>query len=319
MQYKQLATAFALAAGLMVPAANGLADDNIISGDPDSYSSVDMLSYLHHASNHEAEDGAEEEAEEPSGLQLHQTMRDDPGIYARDVYLAYIRSPDEDLNRLTEAGLMRLAAEAAIRTSVEPAGVVGLDIESDDLSLFPVIYWPVHENYPRLSAQARTKVQEHAGNGGLFPVDLHGGVSLTNSDALYDLLEDVQTRPLEVVREGDVLTQSFYIVDDLAGTESRDVLVEQTAEDLQVSDVTAFIIGEQNWAGAWAGLTVGPDVAENGIRSGLNMLYVALMGTYKLDDMHQDVIEQKREFREQHEQRLNEEGGNVAAPDGPAP
>lgn len=297
MQYKRLAASFAMAAGLTAAAVSAVADDNIITAGLDGHSSADLSAHLRNASN-EAES-----AEETSGIQIHRTMRDDPGIYARDLYLAYIKSPDENINRMTEMGLMRLAAEAAVRTSVEPAGVVGLDIESDDLSLFPVIYWPVNDDYPRLSAQARTKVQEHAGNGGLFAIDLYGSASLTSSEALYNLLDDMQTRPLKVVREGDVLTQSFYIIDELSGAASRDVLVEQTPEELQASDVTAFIIGEQNWAGAWSGMTVGSDVAENSIRAGLNMLYVALMGTYKLDEMHQEVIEQKREFREQHKQR----------------
>ena len=100
---------------------------------------------------------------EPEGLlQIHKNMRNDPGIYAREGYLAYIKGPNENLNRLAERGLLRLAQNAYIRTSFEPAGIVGLDIEKDDLSLFPFIYWPVSEQHPPLSTDARLKVQDHS-------------------------------------------------------------------------------------------------------------------------------------------------------------
>jgi hypothetical protein len=240
-----------------------------------------------------------------SPIQLHSTMSDDLGIYARDLYLAYIEGPNQSTNSLAQRGLLSLAAQAYLRTSVEPAGVVALDIERDDISLFPFIYWPVSEQTPRLSPEARARLQSYTGNGGVIVIDLSGGSTLQSSQTLRTLLDDLQTRPLEGVSEGHVLTQSFYIVDSLPGTATRDVFVERSLEELQGTEMTSFVIGNQNWAGSWSGITVGPDVAEDGIRSGLNMLFGALMGTYKLDELHQPTIDEKREFQEQHEAREN--------------
>lgn len=239
-----------------------------------------------------------------SPITIHASVQDDPGIYARDLYLAYVKSPNPTTNLQSQSGLFKLAAAAYGRTSVEPAGVVAIDIEKDDLSLFPFIYWPVSEQTPRLSPEARAKIQDYTGRGNLIIVDLGEGSNMRTSETLRTLLSDMQVRPVEQVADGHLMTQSFYITEDLPGTSNREVFAERTAEDLGKSDMTTFIIGNQNWAGSWSGVTVGPDVAEDGLRSGLNMLFAALMGTYKLDDLHLPTIEEKREFQRQHDERL---------------
>lgn len=253
-------------------------------------------------------------------FQIHETMRDDMGPYARGLFLAYIRSPNDGLNRLALHGLVTLSTEAHARTSVEPDGVVGIDIENDDISLFPFIYWPVSDETPPLSAEARARLQDYTGRGNLIVVDLIDGATLASSPALRGLLSDMQVRPLEAVEEGHVLTQSFYIVNDLPGAANRDVYVERAPERIREADMTSFVIGNQNWASAWSGTTVGPDVAEDGRRSGLNMLFAALTGNYKLDELHILTIEEKREFQEQNEERERQlDVFASATPEGPQP
>lgn len=242
------------------------------------------------------DDTALETPEAAQTLQNHTNMQSDPGIYARDLYLGYFHSNNPTIDTLTQTGLLTLAANAYSRSSIEPAGIVGLDIERDDLSLFPFIYWPVTDNMQRLSPEARQKIQDYTGQGGVLVVDLIGG-TLRTSEATRLLLRDIQAAPLQTVEEGDVLTQSFYLVDALPGTADREVLVERTTPELESANVTSFIIGDQNWAMAWTGRSVGVDIHEDGLRSGLNMLTAALVGTYGLDDWRQPTLDQKRDYQ----------------------
>ena len=251
-------------------------------------------------------------------FQVHDSMSEDFGIYARGLYLAYIKTSNDAINRQTQRGLINLATESYKRTSVEPSGIAGIDIEHDDISLFPFIYWPVSEQTPPLSAEARAKLQGYIGRGNLIVIDLINGATLSSSVALQGLLNDLQIRPREKVTEGHVLTQSFYIMDSLPGTANRDVLVERSPERMRETDMTSFVIGNQNLTAAWSGLTVGPDVAENGRRAGLNMLYAALMGNYKLDEIHIPTITQKREFQDQNEERERQRASEPTLPPQPS-
>src|SRR6185503_10615968 len=63
--------------------------------------------------------------------------------YADGFYLAYIKSGDPALDAACLEGLKNLADILRQRTSIEPAGVAGLDPEYDQLVFFPLIYWPI--------------------------------------------------------------------------------------------------------------------------------------------------------------------------------
>ena len=44
---------------------------------------------------------------------------------------------------MSKAGLFGLGLELKARTAYEPADPVGVDIEKDDLSFYPLLYWPM--------------------------------------------------------------------------------------------------------------------------------------------------------------------------------
>lgn len=257
------------------------------------------------------------DAIESTGPQLHPSMRQDAGIYANRPFLAYIKGPDDNANRIAERGLFALASQAYIRSSLELGGVVGLNIEEDDLSLFNYIYWPVTERTPMLSQTAADKIQNYLQNGSLLNIDVVGGTTLRSSSTLSGILQAIQPPPLQPIDATNILTQTFYLTDGLPGVKDRPVYTERIAKEFSCLNSTDLIIGDQNWAGAWSAITVGPDVAEDAIRSGLNMLYLAYMGTYKCDEIHQDTITAKRKYREDHKKRLRE--AQEAARTTPAP
>ncbi|MAE51851.1 MAG: hypothetical protein CMH27_08570 [Micavibrio sp.] len=235
-------------------------------------------------------------------LQIHSRMQTNAGQYADNIFLAYIRSASSSNNTLAERGLSALAVESHRRTSIEPAGVVGLDIETDDLSLFPFILFQITDDTPRLSEQARLKVQSYLANGGEIAFDVLDN-RVNNSQPLKTMLNDLQISKPEILQEGHALTQSFYLTATLPGVQDRPVWVESDNPALGERSSTSVIIGSNNWAGAWSSILTDPEASEKAIRAGLNMLSFSLTGNYKTDPVNEETIKMKRQYQREAEAR----------------
>jgi hypothetical protein len=208
------------------------------------------------------------------------------GIYAKKLHLAYIRSADTLANNVMQRGLEGLAAALKEKTSVEPEGVVGLDIERDELALFPIIYWPVSESVMQLSEKAQKKVQTYLDTGGLIIFDLKNTNEPVGSlKGLNRLLGNVTLKYPAAMGKDHVLHQTFYRLEHLRGSFNYNTVLVEKARTRGAENVSSVIIGENNWAGAWAGLTLpqGSREKEMAMRTGINMVMYALTGNYKSD------------------------------------
>ena len=247
-------------------------------------------------------------------LPIHSTMRANVGQYANGTFLAYVRSSNDSNNRMAELGLRNLAFESYSRSTMEPTGVVGLDIENDDLSFFPFLLFQITNDTPRLSEQARLRVQQYLANGGEIFFDVLD-TRVNNSEPLRVMLNDLQISQPQLLEEGHALTQSFYIVSELPGVHNRPVWVESDNPAIGEESTTSVIIGSNNWAGAWSGRFTDPEVTEQAIRAGLNMFSFSLSGNYKTDPVHADTIAMKRENQLE---ALRREAERLAPPPAPS-
>lgn len=223
-----------------------------------------------------------------------------PAQYASGNYLAYIKAPSVFVNNETKTGLTALANTLIERTSYEPEGIAGLDIEQDDLSLFPFIYWPVTSGTAPLSEKAQNKLQNYIDNGGMIVIDVRDqSLAPGRSNHLKNILGNVRINNLTPMEEGHSLTKSFYLVSDLRGSNNFGKVWVESDLASNGNSVSSVIIGQKNWAGAWAGKTLEgrPKEYENAIRSGINMIMYALSGNYKQDALHAPVILEKMEKR----------------------
>lgn len=211
--------------------------------------------------------------------------------YATQLHLAYVTSASARVNETAESGLTALATTLNRRTRIHPAGVVGLDIERDDLSLFPFIYWPISAEDTPLSPQARDKVQRYLNNGGMILFDIRGNTAeIGNVQAIADVVGPLSISPLELLDEDHTLTRSFYLLSNLRGSFNyQRIWVEQNGPE-GVESVSNVIIGENDWAAAWAARSVseGSRQHELSLRAGVNMLMYVLTGDYKSDQLHLD-------------------------------
>ncbi len=219
--------------------------------------------------------------------------------------LAYVRTGDPSTDRVSAAGLTGLSRELTRRTSAEPAEPVGVDPETDDLSVYPFLYWPITAGASAPSDAALANVENFMRFGGLVVFDTRdderavGDIETPEAAALKTILGNLDLPPLTVPAEEHVLKRSFYLLPDLPGRMSVKPIWVQAGAGPNDS-VTPIIIGGRDWAGAWASdelgrpifpmATGGERAREMAYRAGINMVMVALTGNYKSDQVHTPVL-----------------------------
>ncbi|MEO0915973.1 MAG: DUF4159 domain-containing protein [Pseudomonadota bacterium] len=232
-----------------------------------------------------------------------------------DVRLAYVITGDGRLDETSEAGLRGLSEVLFRRTSIEPIAPVGVDLEMDELSVFPFLYWPITESQPRPSANAYARLNRYLRTGGMILFDTRDAstsgfsTATPNGRRLQQLALPLDIPPLEPIPSDHVLTRTFYLLQDFPGRfVSRDVWVEASPEDAERvegmpfrnlnDNVTPVVIGGNDWAAAWAVdargapmFPVGRGFAgerqrEIAYRFGVNLIMHVLTGNYKSDQVH---------------------------------
>ena len=225
---------------------------------------------------------------------------------ALETRLAYVLTGIPQVDDVSLAGLRGLGTVLTRRTSVEPATPMGVDIETDELSVFPLLYWPVTAGQPAPSDAAVARLNNYLRNGGMIVFDTRendpGRIGTVGRDPvvlLRRLVRGLDIRPLTPVPAEHVLTKSFYLLQDFPGRwRGGNVWVE---EDPQVNDgVSAVVVGGHDWAGAWAvderGAPMfavvpgGEQQRETAFRFGVNLVMYAMTGNYKADQVHIPAI-----------------------------
>jgi hypothetical protein len=216
---------------------------------------------------------------------------------------------------MARAGLQGLSNTLWQRTSVEPAPPLGVDLERDELSFFPMLYWPVTPDQPLPSAAAYRRLNDYLRSGGMIVFDTRDanlggfGSGTPEGRRLRALAAPLDIPPLEPIPPDHVLTRTFYLLQDFPGRHlSRDVWVEAAPPDAEQVEgmpfrnlndgVTPVLIGGNDWAAAWAQDetgralypvgrgTTGERQREIALRFGVNLVMHVLSGNYKSDQVH---------------------------------
>ena len=220
--------------------------------------------------------------------------------------LAFVETGDPATDKLAAQALAGLSRELYRRTALEPGPPAKVDPETDDLSVYPFLYWPVVPGAAAPSEAALANIENFMRFGGLILFDTRdderavGAVPTPEATALKRILSQLNTPPLTAVDSEHVLTRSFYLLPDLPGR-LRNNPVWVAAETSGSNDgVTPVIIGGRDWAGAWATDSLGRPVKPMGqggerarelsYRAGVNIVMVAFTGNYKSDQVHTPIL-----------------------------
>ncbi len=228
--------------------------------------------------------------------------------------LAYVETGDSEVDRISRAGLEGLTRYLASRTALEPGEPVGLDVSKDELSFYPVIYWPISMGaaLPDNSTMARVDAFMKQGGTVLFDTrdqatGVLGGTSGSpEAQRLQLILSGLDIPPLQPVPPDHVLTKAFYLLSSFPGRYTGGELwVEQPASDNENAagrparagdGVSAILITSNDLAAAWAidasGEPMLPVVSQDfmqrelSYRTGVNIMMYAMTGNYKADQVH---------------------------------
>jgi len=252
----------------------------------------------------------------PQAADAQLTPAEELGLLATsEATLAYVLTGDEDVDETSRAGLQGLSNTLFQRTSVEPAAPYGVDLESDELAFFPLLYWPITPDQAIPSPDAYRRLNDYLRGGGMIVFDTRDahvgsfGSGTPEGRRLQVIAAPLDIPPLEPIPEDHVLTRTFYLLQDFPGRHmSRDVWVEAAPPDAEQIEgmpfrnlndgVTPVLIGGNDWAAAWAqdergrplypigrGQT-GERQREIALRFGVNLVMHVLSGNYKSDQVH---------------------------------
>ncbi|HKS65514.1 MAG TPA: DUF4159 domain-containing protein [Xanthobacteraceae bacterium] len=228
--------------------------------------------------------------------------------------LAYIITGDTEVDNLSKLGLQGLSLFLAQRTALEAGEPVGLDPARDELSFFPLIYWPIVPSAQRPTPAALTRIDAYMKQGGTVLFDTRDAVLAPPGGenrspgmlALRDILAALDIPELEPVPRDHVLTKTFFLLKDFPGRFSSGQLwVEAIAppnddepeRPARGGDgVSSILITSNDLAGAWAQSSNGqpvlpmvpgePRQREFAFRAGVNIVMYTLTGNYKADQVH---------------------------------
>lgn len=218
---------------------------------------------------------------------------------AGQIHLAYIRTGDAALDAASEQGLTALSAQLNQRTAVQTGNVVGLTPGRDELSFYPLIYWPISTAQPEPSPEANRALQTYIDKGGMILIDTRDGLfrptALSQSaqiEHMRKLLGGLSLNPLAEAPASHVIFKSFYLLniyEDLALT--GDIYVEDDALDT-AGMVSSVLLTGQDWGRIWASQEGGIPATrrEQSVRFGINTVMYALTGNYKADQVHMNAI-----------------------------
>jgi hypothetical protein len=225
--------------------------------------------------------------------------------------LAYVETGIADIDETSRAGLSTLSRFIASHSSLEPGEPMAVDPEHDELSVFPLIYWPIDAAAAMPSAAAMGSIEAFMKDGGTVLFDSRDDADFSaaspNTMRLRDMLATIDVPPLEPVPSDHVLTKSFYLLGAFVGrTEGSPLWVEapddvedegDQARPVRAADgVSPLLITGNDLAGAWAADDGGaflhplvpgsPRQREFAFRAGVNIVMYVLTGNYKADQVH---------------------------------
>jgi hypothetical protein len=239
---------------------------------------------------------------------------DHPALATR---LAAIVTGNDAADRLAQSGLTGLTTYVNRRTAASLAPPDAVTPGQDDLSFYPLLYWPITPDAQALEPAAAAALNDYMARGGIIVIDTNGGSDGSPGSgagfapgvetALRRVGTGLSIPPLTALASDHVLARSFYLLPEFPGRFVGDTVWVQRDQDRANDSVSPVIIGANGWAAAWAVDGTGRNpyaTLPNGgpangrqrllaYRFGVNLVMYALTGNYKGDQVHVPQILQR--------------------------
>ncbi|APH59987.1 DUF4159 domain-containing protein [Granulibacter bethesdensis] len=219
------------------------------------------------------------------------------------IHLAYVVTGNSEQDAISRMGLTGLADFVSGRTAATIAPPIGVVPGRDDLSFYPLLYWPLtsDQNPDALPETMLAALNDYMAHGGIILIDTRdagagAGMNGGHERLLQAIGRSLNVPPLTPLTPEHVLARSFYLLHDFPGRYAGGEVWVQRDEDRANDSVSPVIIGGNDWASAWAVDDQGghpyatiPGGARQRLlayRFGTNLVMYALTGNYKGDQVH---------------------------------
>ncbi|MEQ9348038.1 MAG: DUF4159 domain-containing protein [Thalassospira sp.] len=210
--------------------------------------------------------------------------------------LAYLKTGVAPVDRLSQAGMTGLTEFLRRRSAADLNTVDGINPETDELSFYPLIYWPLVDGQEPFSERARERLNRYLNNGGMILIDSRDRE--VQPARLRRLLAGLEVPLLDRAPGDHILFRSFYLLDHAYGRFSAPLWLD-ARPDQRLDGVASVLFGGNDWASAWIlpegrdellAEDIAPRQREMAVRFGINLVMYALTGSYKGDQVHLPAI-----------------------------
>jgi hypothetical protein len=230
---------------------------------------------------------------------------------ALSTHLAYVVTGNAALDGTSKSGLGGLSDYVNDHTAAVLAAPVGVSPGRDDLSFYPLIYWPIDAD-AQVSPGFTASLNDYMRHGGIVVIDTRSGGQGEGSAGAFAPGADAALRrvsagldvpALAPLTNAHVLSHAFYLLSDFPGRYEGATVWVQRDQDRSNDSVSPVIIGANDWAAAWAldedgrplfaTIPGGQRQRTLAWRFGVNLVMYALTGNYKGDQVHVPAILQR--------------------------
>jgi hypothetical protein len=226
---------------------------------------------------------------------------------ALGTHLAYVITGDTGVDQISRVGLAGLSDYVNDHTAAviaDPAGVVP---GRDDLSYYPLLYWPMTAA-ATITPAFTAALNDYMRHGGIVLIDTRAGgadgaFAPGTDAALRRVSAGLDVPVLAPLTPTHVLAHSFYLLNEFPGRYTGATVWVQQDQDRANDSVSPVIIGANDWAAAWATDEDGKPIyatIPGGARQrtlawrfGVNLVMYALTGNYKGDQVHVPALLQR--------------------------
>jgi len=229
---------------------------------------------------------------------------------ALETRLAYVVTGDPQVDEVARSGLAGLSAYVNSRTAAVLAEPAAVTPGVDDLSFYPLLYWPLSADAPDPSPAMLAAMNGYTAHGGIILIDTRDGGSgagmAPGTDAILRRIAGAGgliVPPLAPLTSAHVLARSFYLLRDFPGRYDGGTVWVGRDQDRSNDSVSPVIVGGDDWAAAWAvdatdhhpfaTLPGGQRQRVLAYRFGVNLVMYALTGNYKGDQVHVPALLQR--------------------------
>jgi hypothetical protein len=223
-----------------------------------------------------------------------------PESPALGTHLAYVVTGDAAVDDVSKSGLSGLSDYVNDHTAAVMAAPAAVVPGRDDLSFYPLLYWPITAG-AKASPAFTAALNSYMRQGGIVLIDTRGGgadgaFAPGTDAALKRVSEGLDVPRLAPLTQAHVLARAFYLLSEFPGRYEGATVWVQQDQDRSNDSVSPVIIGANDWAAAWATDEDGrplfatipgsPRQRTLAWRFGVNLVMYALTGNYKGDQVH---------------------------------